>query len=368
MEIKINSDEFKCLKLAAKIIPGKVLIPVTDKFKFDVTEDGIRVTATDMYGTFVIKNIAVTEIKGECISFLVDARLFMQAITSIPSQPIVIKTGEDTLTVEYSKGVFDVPMYTAEGYPELARGEEFTLLEVPSVSDYLKGLEQVVKFAGNDELRPVMSGVYVEMKNSVLTFVATDAQMLATKTLPVNDSTEVSTIVHTAAARMIIDILREADENESALMRIDSRNVMFETAKYEITYRQIEGRYPNFRSVIPDVSNQVIEFDIAELSSILKRAAVFATITSLIVFDIQRDNRITLTSQNIDFNRSLKETINTETGFKMRIGLSGSRLASLLDTIKSSTVKASFIDSSRAVRFTPVDDDSVTIIQMPMVI
>lgn len=368
MEIRTNSDDFKCLKLASKIIPGKVLIPATDKFKFDVTQDGIRVTATDMYGTFVIKNIAVKEVEGDDMSLLVDARLFMQAITSIPSQPVVITTGEDTLTVEYSKGVFDVPMYSAADYPTLPQGEAFTLFAVPTVSDYLKGFEQVVKFAGNDELRPVMSGVYVEMKESQLTFVATDANLLAVKTFPVNDTTEGAAIIHTAAARMIIDILREAGEDESALMRIDSRNVKMETAKYEVTYRLIEGRYPNFRSVIPAQGDKVVEIEISELSSILKRAAVFATETSLTVLDVQTDNRIEIASQNIDFNRSLKETINVETGFEMRIGLNGSRLISLLDTIKSNGVKVSFVDPSRAVRFMPVDDDSVVIIQMPMVI
>lgn len=365
MKIKLNSGEFRKLKIAGRIIPAKTTLESTENFLFEVKQNKIKVTATDAYGTLVVKNIETVSANEEA-TFAIPAKLFLQTLSAIPNQLIDMKIEDGNITVDYAQGSCMFPSPSAENYPNVNPGN--TIIEIPiSTSMFIDGAKQVLTFAGNDQLLTVMYGIYVELKDGKITFVATDAQLLATKEFELEHSADSSAIVPPNAIKMIIDVFKECKTGENATMKICSRHITVETDEYQFIYRLIEGRYPNFRAVIPKI-DKVIEVNTAELINTLKRVTLFSSESSLVVFDMSEDNKIEVFSEDIDYRRSIRETIEPYAFFNLKIGMNGARLITLLETIKSERCVLSFRDEKTAVVFKPADDSEVTLIQMPMLI
>lgn len=366
MKITLNSGELAKLRIAGKIVPVKSIVEATGNFLFEVKQTGIKVTATDLYGTIIAKNIETVSRIEEEATFAIPAKLFLQALSVIPNQPIDLTFEDGNLTVEYAQGSFSFPIESTANYPTINPGENPIDIHItPDI--FIEGSRQVMNFAGHDELRPVMNGIYIELKDGKLAFVATNALLLATKEYKMEHTTEGSAIVPPNAIKMIVDILKECRKGENISMKITDRHIAVETEDYELVYRLIEGRYPNFRSVIPQI-DKVLEVDTHELINVLKRVTIFSSESSLIVLEISENNKIEIFSENIDYRRSIRETMAVDTFFDLKIGLNGTHLSTLLETVRSERCKLSFTDKQRAVVFKPVDDASVTLLQMPMLI
>ena len=364
MKLKVSKNElYNKLKMVSKVVGPHKTLPVLENYMFDVS-DKLVIIGSDGEG-LITANIDLIECTGAS-KFIVDRTLF-NALAELPEQPIEIVVDEKLhITVNYSNGQFEIQGRDADTYPLLTSGNDPITVSVVR-KELIEGLKTVLPFTANDELRPVMNGVYVDSKDGKLAFVSTDANVLALREYETGEDT-FSANIPVKACKIIISILSEyADDNVSIV--VSNKTVSIETDKYSCVYRLIEGRYPNYRNVIPKDHITDVEFDRSEFLGLLKRVSLFSNISSKLLKLQISEGSIRIDAQDIDFSISATETIFVDVqGEPMTIGFNASRLIDMIGSITSDKCILRLLAPERAGIILPVDIDGVTLLIMSMII
>jgi DNA polymerase-3 subunit beta len=236
----------------------------------------------------------------------------------------------------------------------------------------ISGINKTIFATADDELRPVMNGVYFNFEVGKLTFVATDAHKLVRSVAECADvDFNSSFILPKKPANLLKGVLLK--EEEPIRVTFDAKNVVFDLKNHKLVCRLIEGNYPNYNAVIPTANPNRVLVDRVELVNGIKRVAVCSNpTTNLIRMDIA-GNKISLAAQDIDFSVSANETISCSyEGQPVTIGFKSTFLVEILSNIDTPTVLVELADSTRAGVFKPVYDDKhasdVLMLLMPMMI
>jgi DNA polymerase-3 subunit beta len=236
----------------------------------------------------------------------------------------------------------------------------------------IAGINKTSFATADDELRPVMNGVYFNFEEGKVTFVATDAHKLVRSMAECVDSDfNASFILPKKPANLLKGML--VKESEPVRVMFDAKNVIFQLSHHKLVCRLIEGNYPNYNAVIPTANPNKVLVDRVEFVNGIKRVAVCSNpTTNLIRMDIG-NNKISLAAQDIDFSVSANETISCSyEGQSVTIGFKSTFLVEILSNIDTPTVVIELADSTRAGVFKPVYDDKraseVLMLLMPMMI
>jgi len=239
------------------------------------------------------------------------------------------------------------------------------------VDTLVNGINKTIFATADDELRPVMNGIYINLAPGALTFVGTDAHKLVKYESETANEVTASFILPKKPANLLKSVLLK--EDDAIEMSFDSKNALFKLKSHTLVCRLIEGNYPNYNAVIPANNPNKVLVDRVELVNGIKRVAVCSNpTTNLIRMDIG-DNRINLTAQDIDFSVSANETISCSyDGEEITIGFKSTFLVEILSNMDTPTVVIELADSTRAGVFKPVYDDKQTsstlMLLMPMMI
>ena len=235
----------------------------------------------------------------------------------------------------------------------------------------VNGINKAIFATADDEMRPVMNGVYVALQPGALTFVGTDAHRLVKYETECENEVAASFILPKKPANLLKNILLK--EDDAIRVSFDAKNARFELKNHTLVCRLIEGNYPNYNAVIPAANPNKLLVDRVELVNGIRRVAVCSNpTTNLIRMDIA-NNKITLTAQDINFSMSANETISCSyEGQPMSIGFKSTFLVDILSNVDTPTVLVELADSTRAGVFKPVYDDKQTsttlMLLMPMMI
>lgn len=375
MKIIISKSEFQSkLKLVSKIIQPNKINAAYDNFLFELNAGILEVSAADESG-WIKTTINYQAVDEENTLFTINAKTLLEAIAQLPEQPITL-----TLT---SKGTFnEVQLDYIGGHFSMLggvyKGFEATTIPVTgevqmpiSSLDILYGIKRTYFRAANDELRPVMNGVYLDQVGTTVTFVASDGGTL-TMMEYFGDGTERSgVILPRKICKVLIDIIPPEDENIEYVVR--GNNVVFQHSLFTLSYRMIEGKYPNFRAVIPQDNNKKATAERLALISLLKRVLVFCNKNSNLIKFTLSDGKLQVNAVDLDLSMSADETMPVEYKDKhMSIGFNGEYLLDLLINMQSSdSVCFLLSDPTRAVIVTdaePTEGEKLTYIIMPMAI
>lgn len=360
------------LQTTGKVVSSKNTLPILDYFLLEAKGGSLKVTASDLETTLTAV-IPVENIETEGV-IAAPVKLMLDLLKEFSEQPLTIEANESTweITVSWKSGSLNIPGTSGMSYPALpemsieSREVEFD----PDV--LLNGINKAVFATADDELRPVMNGVYVDMKPGVTTFVATDAHKLvrvASETEGVKD--EASFILPKKPVNLLRNVLPKEDDNIK--VRFDAKNVVFTLTNATLICRQIEGNYPNYNAVIPTANPNKVIVDRMELLNGVKRVAVCSNqSTNLIKFDIAA-NQIKLTAQDLDFSVSAHETLSCSyEGDPLTIGFKSTFLIEILGNLETPSILVELADSTRAGVYKPVYDDKqpsdVLMLLMPMMI
>ncbi|MEG2612492.1 MAG: DNA polymerase III subunit beta, partial [Alistipes sp.] len=264
-----------------------------------------------------------------------------------------------------------IPGASAVSYPTVpslnAEKRELTL----DVDTLVNGINKTIFATADDELRPVMNGIYINITEQSLIFVGTDAHKLVKYEAEEKNAVEASFILPKKPATLLRSVLLK--EEEAITVGFDSKNVVFSLKNHTLVCRLIEGNYPNYNAVIPNNNPNKVLVDRIELMNGIKRVAVCSNpTTNLIRLDVE-NNKINLTAQDIDFSVSANESISCNyEGQAISIGFKSTFLVEILSNMDTSTVVIELADSTRAGVFKPVYDDKQTstslMLLMPMMI
>lgn len=375
MKITVTKSELhNKLKLVGRFIAPNKVNQQYESFLFERRGEILQVAAADEGGW--IKTIIEHTSDTEEFLFSVNAKTFLDGINQIPEQPLVISlTDKNTyydLLVEYAGGRFSMCAGIHRIFETKEERKPGDVVTSISSINLLYGLRRTYFRAASDELRPVMNGVYLELADASFTFVASDGHTLATMEYFGNVERQNSRS-GVILAKKLCKVLIDAIPPEDAPMEYftSGTNIVFGHPQFTVSYRMVEGKYPNFRAVIPKNNTNIASIDRNIFISLLKRVLVFSNKnTNLIKLSFQ-DGKLQGNAVDMDYSMSASEEMPIEySGNYMSIGFNGVFLLDLISNIQTSdSIKILLSDPTRAAIITgdaPTDAEQLTYIIMPM--
>ena len=372
MKFSVSSSALlSLLATTGKVISNKNTLPILDYFLMELNGTTLKVTTSDLETT-LIGSIEVDSVESEG-TIAAPGKLMLDSLKEFPELPLTIDVNDKNweIRIEWKSGSLSIPGASAVSYPAVpqlsAEKKELTL----DVDTLVNGINKTIFATADDELRPIMNGVYINIEPASITFVATDAHKLVKYSSEQPSELTAAFILPKKPANLLKGMLLK--EEAPVKVSFDSKNVLFNLKNHTLVCRLIEGSYPNYNAVIPTANPNKVLIDRIELVNGIKRVAVCSNpTTNLIRMDIA-DNRINLTAQDIDFSVSANETISCSyDGQPIEIGFKSTFLVEILSNMETPTVVIELADSTRAGVFKPVYDDKQTfsslMLLMPMMI
>jgi DNA polymerase-3 subunit beta len=374
MKFVVSSTELLGhLQAISRVISSKNTLPILDNFLFNLNGNDLEITASDLESTLITR-IKLENTQGEGMIAL-PARILLDTLKEFSSQPLTFDINMDTLAVVISSenGKFNVVGQNGIDFPALPsikKEKQFSFTINADVM--LAGINRTLFATADDELRPVMGGIFIEAATDKITFVASDAHKLVRyQRTDAHADDNASFILPKKPASLLKNILPR--EEGPFTVEFDDKNAFFNLNDYKVVCRLVEGNYPNYNSVIPKNNPRKITIDRVEFYNTLKRVSVFSNQASNLVKLQLKGNQVNVSAQDIDFSISAYERIKCQyDGEEIEIGFKSVFLLEILANISSQDVMIELADPTRAGLFLPADTENeaedLLMLLMPMMI
>ena len=372
MKFTVSSSALlSLLATTGKVINSKNTLPILDYFLMELKGNELKVTTSDLE-TSLVGKIQVENVEKEG-TVAAPAKLMLDVLKECSEMPLTLEVNESNweINIAWNSGQSSVPGANPVSYPQTHElSAEKTELSL-DVDILVNGINKTIFATADDELRPVMNGVYFNLAENELTCVATDAHKLVKYTVECACGVKAAFILPKKPANLLKNLLLK--EDGEVKMTFDQKNVVFELSSSTLVCRLIEGAYPNYNVVIPQANPNKLLVDRVGLLNAIKRVAVCSNpTTNLIRLKIDK-NTIVLAAQDINFSISANETLSCSyEGAPIEIGFKSTFLVEILSNIETPTILVELADSTRAGVYKPVYDDvqssATLMLLMPMMI
>lgn len=359
------------LQSISKVINSKNTLPILDCFLLELEGSTLTLTAADTE-TRLVTSLDITEVEGSG-KLAINAKNLLDPLKELPEQPLTFEINDDNLEIfiYFHNGKYNFVGQNGDEYPQPKELNE-TAASITIKPDILFSAVNRTLFASaDDELRPVMNGIYFDITTDDVTFVASDGHKLVRfKTVAAKGTERASFILPKKPSNLLKSILPK--ETEDVTIKFDENNAYIKMANYTMTCRFIEGRYPNYNSVIPQNNPNQIVLDRQAFLNALKRVSVFSNPASSLVKLQLSEGQVLVSAQDIDFSTAAEETVPCQyEGNAMNIGFKSNFLIEILNNIPASEVSFELSDPSRAGLIFPVEkeeDEDLLMLLMPMML
>ena len=364
-----SSYLLKQLQVLGSVINSNNTLHILDNFLFELDQNQLKVSASDLETTMM----ATLEIESTSEgSIAVPARLLLETLKTFPEQPLTF-TVKDNSTIEISS---DLGKYVLAYLP----GDEFPkaeMLEDPSKAEIgaeilYTAISKTIFAAGNDDLRPVMSGVYFQFAPTGVIFVATDAHKLVKYSrTDVTSSSEANFIMPKKPLNILKNILATSDAAVS--IEYNDSNAMFSFDNYTLICRLIDGKYPNYEAVIPKENPNKLIIARTQFLSSVRRVAIYANKTTHQIRLKIAGTELNISAEDIDYSNKADERLTCDyKGDDMQIGFNSRFLTEMLTNLQSDEIQLEMSLPNRAGILTPIDGldegETVTMLVMPVML
>lgn len=373
MKFNVSSKTlYSYVSSVSKVINSKNALTVLNNFLFELNDNTLTITASDLENTLVA---SLEVMNGEGAGkFCVDARRIVDLLKEMPDQGMEFIVNDDNLSVEikYSNGNYSFIALNGNEYPanENTDDSDNVFTFTYPADQLLKGIDNTLFAVGNDDLRPQMMGILWDIKPDSITFVATDTRKLVRYRNTVKaPGFEGSFILPVKPATVIKNVFAKESEIK---VTVSPKSVTFESAAYKFNCRFIKGSFPDYNRVIPTNNPYVITVDRHSFLNAVRRVGVFVDQGhGLVKFKIESD-KMTLRATDNNFCTSAREEVACDfTGKEMVIGFSAPYLIEISGTIATDDLIIQLSDPSRPGVFLPSDEkegDDLLMLLMPMTV
>ncbi|WP_297765292.1 DNA polymerase III subunit beta, partial [uncultured Muriicola sp.] len=356
----------KQLQVLGGVINSSNTLPILDNFLFELKKRQLTVSASDLETTMS----AVLEVESDNEGTIaVPARLLLDTLKTFPEQPLTFIV-EDNHTVEISSNYGKYALAYADGaeFPkavELAKPSSTTIM-----GDILAtAINKTIFAAGNDDLRPVMSGVFFQFSSEHLTFVATDAHKLVKYRRNDVKASEVAEFIMPKKPLNLLKGILSGSEEEVKVEYNDS-NAKFSFENTELICRLIDGKYPNYEAVIPKENPNKLTISRNHFLSSVRRVSIFSNRTTHQIRLRIAGAELNISAEDIDYSNKAEERLTCAyQGDDMQIGFNSRFLVEMLGNLSSEEVSLELSLPNRAGILTPIDGldegEHVTMLVMP---
>ncbi len=355
----------------SRVINSKNSLPILGDFLFEVTEGRLDLTASDSEVTMKT-SLGLNENDGNG-RFCVGNHDLLEAVKGISEQPITfdVNQGENIARISYQNGMFSLPVENADEFPAAQEVNEGVTTITMSSQLLADNINRSIFATAQDELRPVMNGIYFDLTADCLSIVASDGHKLVrNKIFTIKSEQPAAFILPKKPANLLKNVLGK--NGGDVVIRFNDRNAEINFDDGQIVCRLIEGRFPNYNSVIPQGNPNQLTVDRASLLSALRRVQPFSNESSnLIRFHVENGS-LQLDAEDYDFSKTATERMMCEyNGTPMSIGFKGSSFIEILSNVDCEQVIIQLADPSRAGIVLPSEqpeNQDVLMLMMPMLL
>lgn len=359
------------LQTLSKVINSKNSLSILESFLFQVHNGQIAITASDSENMMrTTLNLDEFDTEGD---FAIPSHTVLDAVKELPEQPLTFEVNLETyeVTVGYQNGQYQFTAQNAEEYPQTSPiGDDVHVLTI-GANVLCDNINRTLFATDNNEIRPVMNGIYFDLTPDCLAFVASDGHKLVRcRYYNIKSEQPASFILPKKPATLLRNVLDKTGDDVT--VKFNGNSAEFHFANGMLSCRLIEGMFPNYNAAIPaDNPNELI-IDRKSLLSAIRRVLPFASMSSQLIRFHLDNGSLELSSEDLDFATRAKETIVCQyNGQPLQIGFRGDFFTEILNSIDTDDIKILLGDPSRAgivVPITQPENEDVLMLIMPLLL
>ncbi len=360
----------KQLQIAGGVLNNNNTLAILDNFLFDLKGGMLTISASDLETT--ISAALEVDSTDEGIA-AIPARLLLDSLKALPEQPVTFVIDLQANSVELSSdyGKYSLACIDGDEFPRLPEMEDTSTTVLPG-EILATAINKTLFAAGNDELRPVMSGVFFQFNSSNLTFVATDAHKLVRYRRNDFKSDNTAEFILPRKPLNILKSVLVSTGNEVQIIYNDT-NVRFEFDHIILTCRLIDGKYPNYEAVIPKDNPNAMEIERGIFHNSVRRVAIFSNKTTHQVRLKMAGSELQISAEDLDFSNKAHERLNCNyQGEDMEIGFNSKFLLEMLSNLDSDNITLEMSAPNRAGIILPNDSleegEDILMLVMPVML
>ncbi|MFC2334630.1 MAG: DNA polymerase III subunit beta [Prevotella sp.] len=372
MKFTLSSNALSSrLQTLAKVINSKNSLPILESFLFQVHNGQLTLTASDS------ENVMQTSLKLDQFDtdgdFAIPSHTVLDAVKELPEQPLTFEVNMSTfeVTVGYQNGQYQFTAQNADEYPQTAPIQNDVHAITIDATALNENINRTLFATDNNEIRPVMNGIYFDLTTDCLAFVASDGHKLVRcRDYSIKSETPAAFILPKKPATLLRNVLDK--DNGDVVIKFNSNSAEIHFAEGKLSCRLIEGNYPNYNAAIPNDNPNELTIDRKSLLSAIRRILPFASMSSQLIRFRLEAGMLELSSEDIDFATRAKESLVCEyTGAPLQIGFRGDFFTEILNSIDTDELKIKLGDPSRAGIVVPSkqpENEDVLMLIMPLLL
>ncbi|MDE0536537.1 MULTISPECIES: DNA polymerase III subunit beta [unclassified Tenacibaculum] len=364
-----SSQLLKQLQVLGGVINSNNTLPILDNFLFELSENELKVSASDLETTMS----SVIDVEStDTGAIAINARLLLDTLKTFPEQPLTFKVESDsTIEIISEQGKYDMAYFSGDEFPKAVELPSPSSTEIPS-HILATAISKTIFAAGNDDLRPVMSGVFFQFNSKELTFVATDAHKLVKYTrTDITAEKSAEFIMPKKPLNLLKGILGGSENNVT--IEYNDTNAKFTFDNVVLICRLIDGKYPNYEAVIPKENPNKLTVDRASFLNSVRRVSIFSSKTTHQIRLKMAGTELNISAEDLDYSNKADERLHCDyQGDDMQIGFNSRFLSEMLNNLNSNDVLIEMSLPNRAGILTPIDGteegEQVTMLVMPVML
>jgi len=350
-----SSTLLKQLSAISGVITTNPVVPILENFLFEIENGMLNVTASDLQTSMMTELEVEAKENG---NIAVPSKILLETLRNLPEQPVTFTIDEETYSIEINSdnGRYKLSGENATDFPKVPIVSDGTSVNISS--DVLgSAIHNTILATSNDELRPAMTGVYLNLTDTNTTFVATDGHRLVRyRRVDIASDDPAKMIIPRKALTLLNATL--PSENTNVSVEYNASNAFFKFDGIHMVCRLIDERFPDYENVIPANNDNHMTIDRTEFLGSLKRIAIYANKTTHQVRLKITGSELVISSEDLDFSNEANERLSCEhNGADIEIGFNGKFLIEMLANIDSSQVVLQLSESNKAGLVVPVDQD-----------
>lgn len=351
------------------VITTNPVVPILENFLFELDKGSLTVTASDLQTSMITEMQVESKEKG---SIAVPARILLDTLKNLPEQPVTFSIDESTYSVEIisDNGRYKLSGENATDFPKVPAVANDFNAEISS-EVLARAINNTIFATSNDELRPAMTGVYVNLGEKNTTFVATDGHRLVRYRRADVKSDNGNTIIIPRKALNLLKATLPAENTEVSLS-FNMSNAFFRFGNIRMICRLIDERFPDYENVIPTGNNIRMSINRTEFLGALKRISIYANKTTHQVRLKITGSELQISAEDLDFSNEANERLSCEhDGEDIEIGFNARFLVEMLGNMDSEQVRLTMSAPNKAGVILPAEKDKnedILMLVMPVML
>ena len=351
------------------VITTNPVVPILENFLFEVTNGKLTVYASDLQTSMITEISVEAKQKG---SIAVPARILLDTLKNLPEQPVTFTIDEDTYSIEISSdnGRYKLSGENATDFPRVPAVKNGSSVDIPS--DILgRAISNTIFAASSDELKPAMTGVFLNITDTNTTFVATDGhRLIRYRRIDIASDGSNTLIIPKKALTLLKGSL--PNEKTNVKLEFNASNAFFSFENVKMICRLIDERFPDYENAIPASNPNKLTITRVDLLNSLKRISIYANKTTHQVRLKIAGSELQISAEDLDFSNEANERLSCEyEGEDMEIGFNAKFLIEMLNNLDSESVDINLSAPNRAGLLIPTQKDKnedVLMLVMPVML